>query len=302
MISSSSETLGVCRCPACDNFGSGTGIRVPDHEYGLSYVATFLECGACGTFFQVPMPTAATLSGYYPNDYHSMTHAGFLNRVRNTLRIRRLGKLTEADGPILDFGCGDGAFLLQAAKSMGTRPLWGFEIAEKTTVQELCGGRVRVVRGEFRDLLEVLPMCSVITMNHVIEHLPNPHETVKALGERLMQGGILEGQTPAANSLERLVFRSRWSGFHAPRHTVIFSTSGLVALLKRSGLPAATTQVAFNPAGIAVSLGSLAHKGGGAIKRSGVKWLGLVGMAALFAPIDICSGRPGIVNFMASRQ
>ena len=57
---------------------------------------------------------------------------------------------------ILDFGCGDGAFLLQAAQSMGTRPLWGFEIAEKRSIQELCGGVVRVVRGEFRDLLEVL--------------------------------------------------------------------------------------------------------------------------------------------------
>ena len=37
----------------------------------------------------------------------------------------------------------------------------------------------------------------------------------------------MEGQTPAAGSLEQRVFGSFWSGYHAPRHTVVFSASGL---------------------------------------------------------------------------
>jgi len=114
------------RCPACNNLCDKTGVLIPDHEYDLDYVARYAECNACGTLFQEPMPTVAQLATYYPSDYHSMTTAGLLNRVRNDLRIRRLLRLAKVNGPILDFGCGGGAFLAQAAESIRSRTLWGF--------------------------------------------------------------------------------------------------------------------------------------------------------------------------------
>jgi hypothetical protein len=247
------------------------------------------------------MPEASELSKFYPPDYHSMTHNGLLNRVRNDLRIRRLQKLAPDGGPILDFGCGDGAFLAQAAESMPRRSLWGFEVADRPSAIDLPSG-AKIVRGRLADLLEKLPSCSLITMNHVIEHLPDPLATVTALTGRMANRGIFEGQTPASDSLEHAVFGRRWSGYHAPRHTVVFSRVGLCTMLERCGLSAPRTQGAFNPAGIAVSLGSFSHRGRGRIRRNGFKWLSLLGMAGLLAPIDLCSGRPGIVNFVAVKR
>jgi SAM-dependent methyltransferase len=286
-------------CPACQQECDTLGAEIPDHEYGLSNRAYYVECASCGTVFQSPMPGLEELATYYPADYHSMTHSGFLNRVRNDLRIRRLRALAKEDGPILDFGCGDGAFLSQAAGSMQMHSLWGFEIANRKTIEERGHGAIRVVRGEISDLLKIVPKCSLITMNHVIEHLNDPYTTVTSLAERLLPGGIIEGQTPAASSLEHRVFGKRWSGYHAPRHTVVFSRSGLCTLLERCGLANPVTHAAFNPAGIAVSLGSLARKNGGRIRRSGMKWHALVAMATILAPIDLSLGRPGIVNFSA---
>jgi SAM-dependent methyltransferase len=289
-------------CPACGGLVESEAIEIPDHEYGLEQLARYAECQACGTIFQNPMPDVSELTKFYPPDYHSMTHGGLLNSVRNEMRIRRLTKLAPDDGPILDFGCGDGAFLAQAAQTMPGRALWGFEIAERPSKADLAGGAVKIVRGGLSDLLEVLPACSLITMNHVIEHLPDPKATVTALALRLANGGIFEGQTPASDSLERAVFGRRWSGYHAPRHTVVFSRAGLCTMLERCGLSAPRPKGAFNPAGIAVSLGSLSHRGRGRIQRNGFRWLSLLGMAGLLASIDLASRRPGIMNFVAVKN
>ena len=113
---------------------------------------------------------------------------------------------------------------------------------------------------------------------------------------------MLEGQTPAADSLEHAVFGRKWSGFHSPRHTVVFSREGLRRFLGRCGFSAPTINAAFNPAGVAVSLGSLGDSGAGRIRRSGIRWMALLGGATLAAPLDLLSGRPGIVDFVAVKS
>lgn len=289
-------------CPGCGSSDIADGICVPDHEYALNFVPRYKDCVDCGTFFQEPMPSLAELAGFYPADYHSMSSGGLLSRIRNGMRIRRLSKLLARDGAILDYGCGDGGFLVQAAAELPGRRLWGYEIAERAETIELADGAVTIVKGEVKDLLAALPACSLITLNHVIEHLPDPIAVVKELVQKLVSGGIFEGQTPAADSLERSVFGSHWSGYHAPRHTVVFSRKGLQSLLERAGLSAPAVQGAFNPASLAISLGSLTHSGPGRIHRSGMKWLGLLALGGVLGPIDLLSGRPGIMDFVAQKD
>lgn len=295
--------LADARCPACGLAQITAGPEVPDHEYAVSYLARYAQCQICETLFQQPMPSMAQLAGFYPPDYHSVTHRGLLTKLRNGIRISRLTELAPPDSIILDYGCGDGSFLLQAAQRMRHQQYWGFEIAERPETSVLANGAVTLVRGQLDDLMAVLPRCGLITMNHVIEHLPDPAATVSALASRLIPGGVIEGQTPAADSLEHQVFGRRWSGYHAPRHTVVFSTLGLWHLLQRCGLSQADVKGAFNPAGMAVSFGTLFHdNSGGRIPRTGLKWLFLLTLGAAFGPIDLLSGRPGIVNFVAYKH
>jgi SAM-dependent methyltransferase len=289
-------------CPACGSADVAGGIQVPDHEYGVKYVARYKECGACGTLFQEPMPTLTELAGFYPRDYHSMTHSGLLYRIRNGMRIRRLAKMLTGEGVILDYGCGDGAFLVQAAEQWPGRQFWGYEIADRAETIVLAKGTVTLLKGAISDLQAALPRCSLITLNHVIEHLPDPLAVVKALVGKLSPGGIFEGQTPAADSLEHSVFGSRWSGYHAPRHTVVFSREGLRRLLERCGLSGPVVRGTCNPASLAVSLGSIPHRGGGRIPRSGLKWLCLLALGGTLGPLDLLSGRPGIMNFVAQKD
>ncbi len=247
------------------------------------------------------MPPTERLASWYPPGYHSMQGRGFLGRLRNGVRLKRLRRFLDGDdGALLDYGCGDGSFLDYAAECGERRQLVGFEIAPEASVTERNGGQILVVRGSVGDLLQQLPTCRVVAMNHVIEHLPEPRAILEPLVERLVPGGWIEGQTPAAGCLEERIFGHYWSGYHSPRHTVVFSPEGLRAFLTRLGLGRVEIEGAFNPAGLALSLASLRHgREAGVLPRSGVRWWASLGLASALAPIDLFSGAPAVVDYSA---
>ena len=289
-------------CPACESDSMLGRVRVPDHEHGLEYLATFECCANCKTLFQHPMPTDAELASFYQDEYHSMRDDGLLMVLRHKMRIRRLKVcLGSSGGTVLDYGCGNGSFLRRAAEALPKINFIGYEIADVPEITHPVS-RVTLVRGALQDLLQNLPPCRIIIMNHVIEHLSDPFSVVSLLVARLQPGGYFDGQTPNAASLEHRVFQRYWSGFHAPRHTVVFSIEGLRRLLERTRLKAIQISGAFNPAGYAVSLASLPQGDSrGVIPRNGFKWFLCVAAATAVLPIDVFSGAPGIVNFCAKK-
>jgi len=246
------------------------------------------------------MPSLTKLASFYPEHYHSYVSDGIVMRTRLDKRIRRIEHLLSSGDAFLDFGCGNGAFLYRAAEKLPGRRFFGYEISDVRDLVVSDDQAVTIVKGDIEYLWDVLPPCRLITINHAIEHLPSPEDTIGALFEYLVEGGFIEGQTPAADSLERKVFHTRWSGYHAPRHTVIFSRAGLHALLSRIGFNDVSVTPAFNPAALAVSVGAALHgQGPSSLERRGLYWLFLLGVGAVLAPVDLLSGAPGIVDFRA---
>jgi SAM-dependent methyltransferase len=70
---------------------------------------------------------------------------------------------------------------------------------------------------------------------HVIEHLPNVNDVLKAIHKVLAPGGVLIGQTPNVESLGRRVWGDLWNQWHAPQHLVLFSDSTLTREAERAG-------------------------------------------------------------------
>ncbi len=289
------------RCPACQSETIQSLFAVPDHEYNLDYQAQYARCWECSSFFQSPIPNLIELSHFYPPNYHSFELNGVLGKLKHRQRLRRLRSFVDSDAiTLLDYGCGSGAFIKESAKDMPHSIFYGYEINSTDRKELLSEGRVIILKGSFDYLLGELPLCDVITLNHVIEHLPNPLEVLSALRQKLKPHGVMEGQTPAADSLEQSIFKKGWSGFHAPRHTVIFSRKGLMKILKRADFSDNQITPAFNPAGIAISLASLPQGDSrGHISRKGFSWLCYLALATLFYPVDRLSGAPGMINFCA---
>jgi len=289
-------------CPACGATSIPRFVSVPDHEYAVAYVARYARCGMCKTEYQNPMPSESQLGSFYPPTYHSMSNGGWLMEKRRAMRVARLKKLV-APKPsvIVDYGCGNGSFLVAAARHLPGHRYIGFEYSEAPESVLLAEGKVTIVRGQLPHLLAELAAVGevgVLIMNHVVEHLPDPSFVLSALAPYLAEGSIFDGQTPNADSLEHRLFGSRWSGYHAPRHTVVFSRQGLNRFMERHGYVDISIRGAFNPAGVAVSLATLPQRAEGLVVRKGPAWFALVALAAGLMPLDLISGLPGMINFV----
>src|SRR4029079_727081 len=114
-------------CPACCSANTAESFRVPDHEYAVDRLAHYARCADCGTLFQQPMPGIDELSGFYPNGYHSFSAKGFIPRMKHRTRLKRLASLVSIANPVvLDYGCGNGAFISEAAAIEPSWSFWGF--------------------------------------------------------------------------------------------------------------------------------------------------------------------------------
>jgi SAM-dependent methyltransferase len=74
----------------------------------------------------------------------------------------------------------------------------------------------------------------VITMCHVLEHLPDPGDAVERCRCLLRPGGLLVAAVPNLSSLQASVGKEQWFHLDPPHHLFHFTLEGLLALLERS--------------------------------------------------------------------
>lgn len=133
---------------------------------------------------------------------------------------------------LLDVGCGSGAFL-RCAAAAGWKP-HGAEPDPRAAAQaSLDGADVRV--GDIREFISMENRFQAITFSHSIEHVHDPVEDLRLAYRLLAPGGVLYVDTPDLDCLGRTRFGRHWRGLEAPRHLVLFSRAGLLAVLRRVG-------------------------------------------------------------------
>jgi 2-polyprenyl-3-methyl-5-hydroxy-6-metoxy-1,4-benzoquinol methylase len=75
-----------------------------------------------------------------------------------------------------------------------------------------------------------------ITLNHVIEHVPEPLALFNEAFRLLKPGGRLVMATPNTASLGHRTFGQYWRGLEPPRHLHLFSRNTLAGCSRRAGL------------------------------------------------------------------
>jgi SAM-dependent methyltransferase len=71
-------------------------------------------------------------------------------------------------------------------------------------------------------------------MSHVIEHVPDPVETLTLCHDLLRPGGRLIVVAPNSESLGRRWFRRDWLGWDVPRHLYTFTMNNLESCAHRA--------------------------------------------------------------------
>jgi SAM-dependent methyltransferase len=71
----------------------------------------------------------------------------------------------------------------------------------------------------------------VVTLWHVLEHLPDPRETLREVNRILKDDGLLVVSTPNFDSFQAKVSKEKWFHLDMPRHYYHFSTRTLTQML-----------------------------------------------------------------------
>jgi len=217
------------------------------------------KCKDCGLMFLNPQPSQDKLQKHYPSSYSVLSDSkeiadmrkifSLIETLYNYFDIKdksfewgkvllfpfkpflRTTKVIE-NGNFLDVGCGNGYYLF-IMKYLGMNP-YGVEPGDfdKQFAEDY---NLKIIQGDlfeanFRD-----NFFDVITLNHVLEHVHNPAETMKELYRILNKGGCLIIGVPITDSFAFKLFGKYWAQTDTPRHLFLFSTDNLKKYAENAG-------------------------------------------------------------------
>lgn len=232
-------------CPICKSDRTRVyRTDVTDLEYFVRPPRHFVmqKCADCDSEFLVPRPLESELPPFYPSDYHAYNenHSGLarlLVHLRARSRARFYSRLIPGGqkGRIFDVGTGDCRHFDELRRFLDLECA-GVEIQPDVAAK----GRERgydVIEGtlETADLTNHFGRYDIVSMNHVLEHVVEPHVMLERARDLLCPGGYLLGQLPTVTSWENRLFGHNWGGYHYPRHLQIPSKAGLFGLLEDVG-------------------------------------------------------------------
>ncbi len=188
----------------------------------------------------LPQPSENDLGRYYESDdYISHTDGKrslfekMYQSVKNIALKNKLDLINSVSlhkGKLLDIGAGTGDFL-KAARQNGWQTV-GTEPSEKAKAIAI-GKGVSFV--ESTNQLEDHSL-DIITMWHVLEHVPNPELQIAELKRLIKPTGTIIVAVPNFNSFDAKHYGIFWAAYDVPRHLWHFSKTGIRKLFAAQNL------------------------------------------------------------------
>ena len=184
-----------------------------------------------------PRPEDKDLNHFYESeDYisHTDAKASFTEKIYQVVKKYTLKKklslinsFQSEERLLLDIGCGTGDFL-HYCKQHGWR-VDGVEPNRKAK-------KIAEDKSELHlknSIEEINAQYDVITMWHVLEHVPNLLEYISKLKLLLKENGVLIVAVPNHKSYDATYYKECWAAYDVPRHLWHFSKESMSVLFSK---------------------------------------------------------------------
>jgi 2-polyprenyl-3-methyl-5-hydroxy-6-metoxy-1,4-benzoquinol methylase len=185
-----------------------------------------------------PQPNPENLTKYYESeDYISHTdgkrslfektyHIVKSFSLNNKLKI--INSFSPFKGKILDIGSGTGDFLVAAQKNGYST--FGFE--PNTKAQQIALQKGISFTNQLSDFEN--NFFDVITMWHVLEHVPDLQKQISELKRLLKPNGTIFIAVPNYKSYDAHYYKTFWAAYDVPRHLWHFSKKAIEIVFKKN--------------------------------------------------------------------
>ena len=196
-----------------------------------------------------PPPSLDKLPEYYESeDYISHTNAkrNLFEKAYHVIRkiaLKRKLRLINSFGTggkyLLDVGCGTGDFLEVAQQNNWT--VSGIE--PNVDARDIANKKVNDAVFKIEQLLKFeAHSFDVITLWHVLEHLPKLEEHVSIFKKLLKPNGTLIIAVPNYKSHDAQYYKNYWAAYDVPRHLWHFSKTSISNLFSKENMKVVKTK------------------------------------------------------------
>lgn len=196
--------------------------------------------------FYKTQPVPHNLESYYESDeYISHTDSTktlqdklyqLIKKINLNNKINLINKYAPATKNLLDVGAGTGDFLKQAQLND-----WFIEgIEPNLKARNLALKKKIVLVPSYTDLKH--QQYDVITLWHVLEHLPNLDHQIAQLENKLKSGGTLIIAVPNYKSYDAKHYKEFWAAYDVPRHLYHFSRNTINRIFSKHQFSVVTTR------------------------------------------------------------
>jgi SAM-dependent methyltransferase len=222
-------------CPAC---GRVTAQRQLYRKNGCDIV----RCAECGLGRSVA--SGFDPGAYYTGGYFSGAHSDGYADYRGAEHVlrrefaRAVGFLRRfrPGGRLLELGCAYGFFLQEAKPFFDVA---GIELAQDAAAHCRREGLNVLQGGADEAALAQLGRMDAIVLLDVIEHLPDPRETLALCARHLAPGGVVMITTGDFGSAAARALGARWRLMTPPQHLWFFTRESLRRMAASLGLEVA---------------------------------------------------------------
>lgn len=251
-------------------------------DYSVSgEVFELIQNSKYGFLETTPQPSSDTLSDYYESeDYisHTDSKRNLFEKVYHLVRAISLKKklnlinvFSSEEKKLLDIGCGTGDFLQTAQQNAWT--VSGIEPNQQA--RNIANKKTNESVFDVDQLLKFdADSFDVITLWHVLEHLPNLDEQIATFKKLLKPNGTLVIAVPNYKSYDAQHYKQFWAAFDVPRHLWHFNKASVSNLVSKQSFKVDKIKPMWFDS-FYVSMLSEKHKSG---KMNPIKsiWIGLL--------------------------